>query len=295
MKKLHIHIPLVPNEKTLSQLAFYSYSLKVFEGSKYLPSLKAFLAGPIQPALVEKWGAHLQGVEFVEKGDGELEHLDKAFFEISEDADLVAFSRSQGFFVKVPEEVLEEAEKSEGIAGVVAFAPFPSKFANPKKAWDKVFEALEIEQPAYDFNYTHRPKVKIPYYLNMGLVIASGGLMRRLASDYKYLVEKLKNHLPEPHYSYQIGLTALLAKHKAAQIALPLEYNFPNDDIPAATRDFNSEKLSFCHYLREKSYDNQAVMMSAEGFYDLLLGDLFRSDVVLQEGLKKVSGGLWPF
>lgn len=295
--QLHIHIPLLSTEKTLSQLAFYNYSLKAFEESKLKPTLKVFLNKPIQSDLMDKWGSALKGIQFLDCGEaGKFGHLDAAFFDIAAEADVIAFSRSQGFFTSAPDAVAEEVLAKNGIAGVVAFAPFPSKFANPQKAWDKIFEALSIDKPAYDYNYTHRPKVKIPYYLNMGLVWASASMLREMSTKYQSYTDAVKPLLLDPFYSYQVGLSTLIAHHGIAHLALPLQFNYPNDDIPLATRDFDQRKLSFCHYFRDKAYNNESLLLNQETFYDFIYkAGLYRSDKVIQDAMKAVSEGIYPF
>lgn len=295
-KKLYIHIPLTPNEKTISQLAFYNYSLKAFKNSEFTPHLRIFLKCAIDHSVLTRWDKHLQGVEFIKPKEGEnFSHLDSAFLDVPEDADLVAYSRPDGFFVSSPDQIANEVLSNDGVAGVIAFAPFPSKFSNPQKSWEKIFLDLGIPKPEFKYTYAYRPKVKIPFYLNMGLVLISGSKLRAVSTDFKLIISHLKEILKEPHYSYSVGLSALIARHKITTFELPLNFNFPNDDTALATRKYDLSNISFCHYLRNTHYDNSTIFIEQELYYDFLFTTYYRSDFIVQNAMESVSDGLYPF
>ena len=114
-------------------------------------------------------------------------------------------------------------------------------------------------------------------------------------NTYARLVNQLKEQLDHPEFSHQIGLTLLIYKEGIRHEALSLEYNFPNDDKAMATRTHDKNNIKFCYYLRDDNHDYKSTLLTQERFYDYLFADFRRSDAIIQNSMKSVSGGLWPF
>jgi hypothetical protein len=134
-----------------------------------------------------------------------------------------------------------------------------------------------------------------PFYVNDGMVLFARRAFQEMVHHYLRLRPKLMDRIRDPYFSGQIALALAIAEAGARTCALPMRYNFPNDELADARFPGELENVTIFHYLRTDRFDRQQIFASAEGYREFLAMDLVGSNKIFQSRVAELIGREYPF
>jgi hypothetical protein len=108
-----------------------------------------------------------------------------------------------------------------------------------------------------------------PAYLNLGMLAAPATTMRRLGTVMYESMAAVDRYV-ESHFRCQLAVTLAIARTDCAWSALPVQWNFPNDERFRARFPDDAADIRVLHYLRDDEVDRAVEFGSPEGVADLL-------------------------
>jgi hypothetical protein len=309
MQKVCFLIPASPTRGFLSQIAAFKFALGKLNWSNWEPSILACFGGEADAEALEEWKPHLRDVTVIfapnsgpEENPFYYAQIDGLFRAAPDDADVFARMDADTLPVGDLEDSLDYMVKTSSIAGVMAHFGFPVKPRVPsREAWAQVAQGLIDAQ--LDFRYSYsladaslgKEYCVAPFYLNDGAVFFPKTLFREYAERYLILRPKLMERLSFPYFSGQIALTLTVAEMRARTCALPMRYNFPNDE--RATKKFPEEleSVKIFHYMRTDQFDRQQIFTEASKYEEFLRAPLTGANKVFQENVRRIIGPELPF
>ena len=103
------------------------------------------------------------------------------------------------------------------------------------------------------------------------------------------------NKLEVPYFAGQIALALCVARIDLPAIALPLRYNFPNDEIAAARYPEEMRNAVVIHYLRTNEIERQDIFQRAECYLDFLSKAMNTPNEAFRAAVLKIFGKTYPF
>jgi len=134
-----------------------------------------------------------------------------------------------------------------------------------------------------------------PFYVNDGAVFIPKALFSDFAKRFLNLRPKLMDRLVAPYYSGQIALSLAVAEMHAPTCALPMRYNFPNDEVAAERFPEELESVKIFHYLRTDQFDRQLIFTDGSHYQSFLNAPLTGVNKVFQENVRRIIGPEFPF
>jgi hypothetical protein len=310
MPKVSFLIPASPTRGFLSQIAAFNAALSSLPWSRWQPGVLACFGGEFDTNAFEEWQPYLRDVTIIfapsshsEKIPFHYAQIDGLFRWAPIDADVLVRMDADTLPVNDFEDVLDYVLDKPSIAGVMAHMGFPVRpgMSASREVWRKLAEGL-INAPL-DFRYSYslaeanvpEENRTAPFYLNDGAVFFPKSLFREFAERYLSLRPKLMERLAYPYFSGQIALSLAVAEMRACTCALPMRYNFPNDE--RATKKFPEELKSvrIFHYMRTDQFDRQLIFTDASTYQSFLNAPLTGANKVFQQSVKRMIGPKFPF
>lgn len=310
MPKVSFLIPASPTRGFFSQIAAFDTALRKLAWSDWEPSVLVCMGGEIDFHAFEEWQPYLRDVTivFVPRSQWEsipfyYAQIDGLFRWAPLDADIFARMDADTLPVGDLEDLLDHVSDTSSIAGVMAHFGFPVQPGMPasRETWQRVAEGL-ISAPL-DFRYsysltgTNVPEENraAPFYLNDGAAFFPKSLFREFATRYLELRPKLMERLTYPYFSGQIALSLAITEMRARTCALPMRYNFPNDE--RATKKFPEEleNVKIFHYMRTEQFDRQRIFTNAASYEGFLSAPLTGADKIFQQNIRRLIGPEFPF
>lgn len=309
MPKVCFLIPASPTRGFWSQIAAFHASLRHLPWSHWEPSVLVCLGGAADWESLEEWSPYLGDPTLVFAPDSLPEHnpyyyaqIDGLFRYAPVDADAFVRLDADTFPVGDFEDVLDHVVKTGSIAGVMAHFTFPVQPGmTSREAWLQAAKGL-IKAPL-EFRYSYsltdvssREENRMaPFYLNDGVVFFPKSLFREFSAHYLRLRPQLMDRLTYPYFSGQIALSLAVAEMAARTCALPMRYNFPNDELAEEKFPEELEHVSIFHYLRTKQFERQLIFTDADKYREFLEGQLTGSNKVFQNHVRRILGQEYPF
>jgi hypothetical protein len=309
MPQVRFLIPASPTHGFFSQIAAFKASLGKLTWKRWEPCISVCLGGAPDPAALEEWQPQLGEVTLFFAPDSEPEknpfyyaQIDGLFRSAPQKADVFARMDADTLPVGDLEDLLDHVVETSSIAGVMAHFTFPVwPGMTSREAWLRAADGL-ISAPL-DFRYSYsltdasaREENRIaPFYLNDGAVFFPGALFHEYATRYLDLRPKLMERLPYPYFSGQIALALAIAEMGARTCALPMRYNFPNDELAAQKFPEELEQVKIFHYLRTEQFDRQLIFTNAERYEEFLNAPLTGADKIFRDHLRRMFGSEYPF
>jgi hypothetical protein len=309
MPKVAFLIPASPTRSFLSQIAAFNTALSRLTWSRWQPSVLVCMGSGPDSRAVDEWRPHLRDVTIIFAPISHSEsipffyaQIDGLFRWAPNDADVLVRMDADTLPIGDFEDVLDHVVDTASIAGVMAHFAFPARPGmSSREAWLRAADGL-IGAPL-DFRYSYSltdvnaPEENriAPFYLNDGVVFFPKSLFREFAERYLNLRPKLMDRLAYPYFSGQVALTLAVTEMGARTSALPMRYNFPNDEL--ATRRFPEEleNVKIFHYLRTDKFDRQLIFADAGNYQSFLNAPLTGSNKVFQQTVKRRIGPEFPF
>lgn len=310
MRKVAFLIAASPNAAFFSQLAAFSQALRRLEWQRWSPSLLVCFGEGLDgetAALYARWRRLFPDAAIVfapENVPNQHYHkqMDGLFRWAPKDADVLVRVDADTLPIDTLEPMLDLVLERSAIAGTVAHYRFPSKpGVSNRAAWLSAAEGL-IEQPfRFDYVYTLAStelpleERETPFYLNDGCVFFARDYFEQFAPLYLELRPQLMQRLWTPWFAGQAALALAVARIPLPAIALPLRYNFPNDEIAARRYPEELENVKVVHYLRTTEIDREAIFQSAEQYQAFLTRKLNVANTKFRNAVRSVFGDDYPF
>jgi hypothetical protein len=267
------------------------------------------MGGELDQEAWEEWRPHLHNLTTIfvpQAQSATIEHhyaqIDGLFRWAPVDVDVYARMDADTLPVGEIEDLLDHVAESNSIAGVMAHRTFPVFPGHTsREGWLSAAEGL-IDAPL-DFRYSYSlidasaPEQNrlSPFYLNDGAVFFSKVLFRGYSERYLDLRPKLMDRLRYPYFSGQAALALAVAAMGARTCALPMRYNFPNDEMAEKKFPEELENVKIFHYLRTDQFDRQLIFTNAEHYREFMQAPLTGSNKVFQEQVRRRIGTEFPF
>jgi Glycosyltransferase 61 len=200
------------------------------------------------------------------------------------------------------EDLLDYVLETASVAGVTAHFKFPTwPGISSHESWRSLADEL-IAAPldfshAYSLATADTPEEDryTPFYVNDGMVLFARSVFPDVVRHYLSLRPKLMDRIPDPYFSGQIALGLAIAETGIRSWALPMRYNFPNDENADRRYPEELEDVHIFHYLRTDKFDRQKIFTNANEYDQFLRSTLSGSNYVFQQYVSKLIGLEYPF
>jgi len=302
--KVEFLIPASPTPGFFSQVSMFCLALDRL-GDFYSEARVVCVFGDkVKKPVPARWAHWLERVEihwvppadfnrcgYLAQGYRRFELLDPtADLSVICDADIMPIRRFGSEFKSL---IAERA-----IGGVIAHSHFPwtKRSGTGGDDWEMLSRRLLGRPVETPFCYTLSDTAAwgCPFYINFGFLAGPPQVLSRVFREVKLLrgpVHEIINN----YFEAQIAFALAASASDVAVRALPMRYNFPNDSKADAMYPNELEAVSVIHYLRLKNFDRQNIFCSAELFENFLSLDLKGSNGILQETVREITGGVYPF
>jgi hypothetical protein len=258
---------------------------------------------------LDEWRPHLRDVTMLFAPTSQSEKIPFFYAQIDGlfrwapiDADVFLRADADTLPIGDFEDVLDYVVETRSVAGVMAHFPFPtSPGMTSREAWLRAADGL-INEPlnfrqAYSLTGADVPEENrlAPFYVNDGAVFIPKALFGDFAKRFLNLRPKLMDRLVAPYYSGQIALSLAVAEMHAPTCALPMRYNFPNDEVAAERFPEELESVKIFHYLRTDQFDRQLIFTDGSHYQSFLNAPLTGVNKVFQENVRRIIGPEFPF
>lgn len=309
MPKVAILIPASCTHSFFSQLAAFNLALRSLSWNRWEPTVLVCMGEPREESAFFEWLPFLQEVAFVLAPDAQAKsipfyyaQIDGLFRWAPRDADVYLRMDADTLPVGNFEDVLDYVVAANSVAGVMAHIPFPPwPGMTTRQAWLFAAEGLTTVpldfRQAYSFADSNAPEDDriAPFYLNDGVVFVPKSCFDAFAGHFLDFRRRLMDRLARPYYAGQVALSLAVTEMRARTLALPMRYNFPNDEIAASKYPEELENVKIFHYLRYSFFDRQAIFSSAMNYERFLDLPLTGVNQVFQDWVLKIVGATFPF
>jgi hypothetical protein len=301
MRKAAFLIPASPTPAFLSQIAAFELALRRLPWVNWSPSVTVCF-GEIRAVAnaleLERWRRHMPAASFVfvpedQPNEDYYNQIDGLYRWAPADADVLVRCDADTLPVSGLEEILDFVHERSAIAGTIAHFHFPRPpQQSNREAWLDAAAGFLTHPLAFDHAYSlagaplSAGEKMVPFYVNDGVVFFARRYFDVFAPRYLTIRPALMERLHDGYFAGQIALALAAAEIDLPRLALPLRYNFPNDELAAKFYPLELQQAVFFHYLRCNQFDRRAVFASADGYRKLVSGtfspanEMFRSKVI---------------
>lgn len=307
MPKVCFLIPASPNDAFLSQIAAIQLALQKLPWTRWEPSVLVCFGN--EPAgNFEFWRPHIDQVttcwaaaaHFREEGvwaqsDAVLRHA-------PHDADVLLPMDADVLPVSNLEPVLDQVVSQQAVSGVMAHYPFPGhEGATSQEAWNSLAEGV-ISRPL-EFNQSYSlmdPALpattrSAPFYANFGVLFFPRSTYPDVISRLIRIRKAIAPRMRMPYFSGQVALTLAVTEAGVPVTALPMRYNFPNDEVAAARYPEELQHAVCFHYLRTEVIDRHRIFLSAADYHEFMNKPLAGANEVFRANVRRLFGPQYPF
>lgn len=310
MRKVVFLIPGSPVAGFFAQIAAFRLAIGRLTWTKWEPQLLVCMGDAVDAGALTLWRPRLHDVPIMlvppaatAANPFYYAQIDALYEWAPPDADLFVRVDADTLPVGDLEDVLDYLLEANAIGGVMAHFPFPAPDGMlARDAWQRVAEGL-IDQPldfrqAYSLVDPEAPAGNrvAPFYLNDGVVFIPRAVFGAYSKAYLSLRPRLMDRLPAPYYAGQIALTLAITQIGARTCALPMRYNFPNDERATQRFPEELENVRIFHYLRTDEFDRARIFESEAGYREFLGAPLQRpGNKAFREHVVRLLGRAYPF
>jgi hypothetical protein len=305
LAKLDFLIPGSPNDAFYSQIAFFRLALDSLGGAFREARVVAVLAAEVIVPLPSHWAKYYERIEVEWADPAEFRRLghaapgDRRFQLFRSDADLVVFCDADTVMMRAWPGVASCIARKPALAGVIAHYHFPwSKSTGvPARDWQIFAREILGREIALDYQYTLQDPTfadRCPFYINFGFFAGPPELISKFYATYRKIRPEVARVL-ENHFCGQLALALAIADLKAPVLALPMRYNFPNDERADRMYPRDVKRITLLHYLRNDRFDRHIVFTGQEQFHSFLSLELQGSNAAFQQFVARLTAGRYPF
>lgn len=283
--RAEIHVPISPTPGFLSRVRLLAATLRVHGGALADAPVVATVSRDAEPydlAAAHPWaeplGVRFRWVDAALWAEHGIYATALARFTHAVDADLAILLDADTIVAGPLDDLLELAEH-DALAGVIAHAPPEATLRDGVERtgtefWDDLHRSAGLAPVVLQCTHTHPrfagdPAGVCPAYFNLGMLAGSAATMARLGGIIFGELDAV-NRYADTWYRCQLAVTLAVARTGCGWCALPVAWNFPNDDAFWAAHPAEREDVRVLHYLRQGELDRERDTGSAEGLAALL-------------------------
>ena len=259
-RKVIILVAAPREEVTLSQVAALCLGLGKLNWRRWQPSLRLFSGDRRIEHIVRACWPHRGEVVPVSTRNsawrrGVSIERESLFRSVPSGADVLVKMAPNTLAVSDFEDVLDQVGAARCVAGVIAhhsFAAWPGLPA--QDAWGRLAEGL-IEIPmefghVYPLLGTETPEIerRTPFYIDPGVVFFSASVFPEFAKCYHEIKPILVDRVPIAFFADRVAFSLAATKLGVSTVALPLRYNFPNNETAMALFPEELRDVRIFHY-----------------------------------------------
>jgi hypothetical protein len=194
-------------------------------------------------------------------------------------------------------ELAQEAADAPALAGLIAHvSPFLSQpSVSAVEWWTRLFAEARLGPPplicehtGWGVMFTEPTARYCPPYFNLGLLVAPPEIMTRLGKVI-YAEMEAVNRVLKTHFRCQLALTLAVARTQVGWRAVPMRYNFPNDEQIESKYRAELADVRLLHYLRVGPFQKARDVQNAGTVREFLRrNDLSGVNALLQAHLARV-------
>lgn len=308
MKLVAIMVPITANSGFLGQVAAIRCALLQLRWERWTWQLHICIGGYFDAIFLDMWRQQLPEVSITLASaarfgrDGDWAQSDDQLRCAPRDADVVMAMDADVLPVAGFEDILDRVEQTGCVAGVMAHYRFPGwEGQTPCQDWQTI--AAKVLSRPLDFANTYslvasdapEEQLKAPFYINFGAVFFAASAFHQLLPTYLRIRHQIERLLPTPDFSAQVALTLALTEEAIPTLALPMRYNFPNDETAALRYPEELEHVAFWHYLRTNKYNRQMIFASPAQYRHFVSLALKGPHLKFQQTVVRLLGNSWPF
>lgn len=309
MPKVAFLIPASPVRAFYSQIAAFSLAVSRLNWHRWEPTVHVCMGGEPDIEAFRDWLPHLPDVATVfvpasvsASTPWYFAQYDGLHRWAPRDADVVVRTDADTLPVGDLEDLLDHVAETGSIAGVIAHFKFPAwPGTTSREAWLRIAQGL-IDAPL-DFAYTYslvgteviEDDRITPFYVNFGAVFFPRAGFDRFSERYLALRPRLMDRLLHPYFAGQIALALAIADIGARTCALPMRYNFPNDELAADRFPEELNEVKIFHYLRTEAFYRHNIFVDSERYNAFIHMPLVGVNAVFQRYVKEIIGEENPF
>jgi hypothetical protein len=308
MPKVAFLIPASPARSFFSQIAAFAFALKRLPWKRWEPSVLVCLGSEPDDGSLAEWRPHLNDVAFVSVPKSHenipwfYAQIDGVFRWAPRDADVLVRVDADTLPVGDFEDVLDYVWEQNAIAGVMAHFAFPSwPGMSSRDSWAHAADGLITEPLDFRQAYSLTPRDVpedhrlAPFYVNDGAFFIPGQSFDAFSRLFLDLRPRVMERLSAPYFSGQIAISLAVTQMRARTCALPMRYNFPNDEMAAARFPEELENVKIFHYLRTDRFDRQRLFAEAGNYREFLCNPLSGVNEVFRRTVLETIGPEFPF
>lgn len=308
VNKVAFLVPISPNESFFSQVAALNLALGGLNWRRWKPSLHVFVGGDLDVRTFQRWQPYLRETSTIVvpsaqfAREGIWAQADGVFRWIPGDADVIVTVDADILPVGDLEDVLDRVVDTTSVAGVIAHYTFPFwPGRRSREAWEDLGQSLIRQSLRFEHSYSlagsdsDADEQMTPFYPNFGVVFFPGSIFHILANKYLCLRPKVAERLPDPFFSGQVALALAIAEMSISTWALPMRFNFPNDDSAVSRYPDEFDHVSVFHYLRTEMFDRARIFANAAEYDRFLHAPLEGVNRIFQRHVRRILGPDYPF
>jgi hypothetical protein len=310
MPKVCFLIPASPTPGFLSQIAAFDLAIRRLDWKEWRPDILVCFGEEIALGTYQSyasWRRHMPNVTVVfapPAGDNQYYYtqIDGLFRWAPRDADVLVRADADMLPVANLVGILDYILKRSAIAGTIAHIRFPSaNGVSNRDAWLAITESFGVPPLALDYSYSLQsadvpePERAAPFYLNDGFAFFARDYFEQFVPRYLQFRSQLMDRLAMPYYAGQIALALAAAEVPLPRIALPLRYNFPNDEYAAFNYPEEMENAAAIHYLRTVEFDRQKIFQSEGAYKAFMAAELNKPNSLFRDRVQRLFGKDYPF
>lgn len=276
---LEVHLPVSPTPTFLNMAHYFTRSLRL-RGGRYreAPVILTVGAEARDPDLARDhpWMAD-EGVE-VRWVEPALFARETWYATASErfsydfESDVVLALDADTLIAGPLDELVEEADRTGALCGVVAHVPPVSR----REQWQEIYRACglgELKTPCQHTGWGYMFKDEslryCPPYFNLGVLAAPAVVMRRIGGSIYDLMAAVDGVL-RTSYRIQIAVSLAVTRFNLPFRAVPFRWNFVNDPLLEALHAEELSDVRIIHLLRNHQLYKNELYASLENVEEML-------------------------
>ncbi len=199
------------------------------------------------------------------------------------------------------EDVLDAVSAAGCIGGVIAhhgFAAWPGLPA--REAWRRLADGLIDGPVAFSHHFSliddENPEGErfTPFFINSGVIFLARPAFFRIAGEYPFVKKRATERIPVQYFADDVALSLAAMRSVVPTRALPLRYNFPNDEIAAKKFPYELQDARIIHYFRTDEIGRN-VFANGERYARFVHSDFLGVNRVFRDHAVKLIGSHYPF
>lgn len=297
-----------PTHAFLSQIAALKLSILARRWDRWQPEIRCFLGGPVDWNAMQRWAPHLDGVDiellamsrFAE--EGLFAQIERRMDAASRNVGIHVLLDADTWIVGDLEDLLRNLGDLPCVAGCIAHYGFPTESGHARvDDWNTLASEVVGRSLRFDHEYAliegdaPESERKTPFYVNAGAVFITERALTKIYRAYLPIRKILGRRLANPYFSGQVALALSVAATNTSSIALPMRFNFPNDERAASLFPDEVADVRIVHYLRTDHFDRHAIFSGEANYLAFLDLDLTGIDRLFQQSVRRTLGEAYPF